>query len=64
MSNRELFEYIRDNYEFDQLILEGYHDSDPRSGWVHVSWDTDGGNRNMAFRIDFQQEYTPTILGL
>lgn len=35
--NRELAAWIRDNLEFDQLILEFHEPDDPASGWVHVS---------------------------
>ena len=33
--NPDLAEWIRDNLEFDQLILEFYDGKDPNSGWVH-----------------------------
>ena len=46
ISNKEVAEWIRDNLEFDQLILEMYDPEEgPNSGWIHVSynfWD----NRN------------------
>jgi len=37
VSNYELAVWIRDNLEFDQLILECYRPGEPNSGWVHVS---------------------------
>ena len=39
MSNYDLACYIKDHFEFDQLILEFANNlqSDPNSGWVHVS---------------------------
>jgi len=37
-SNPDLAEWIRDNLEFDQLILEFYNGKDPNSGWVHCSY--------------------------
>ena len=37
--NAELAEWIRDNLEFTQLILEFYTPGIPDSGWVHVSYD-------------------------
>ena len=43
-STLEVAEWIRDNLEFDQLILEFYTPGDINSGWVHVSY-TDAGNR-------------------
>jgi hypothetical protein len=45
MSNRDLAIFIRDNYDFDQLILEFYNpDEGENSGWVHVSF-SEGNNR-------------------
>lgn len=40
VANRDLALYIRDNFEFTQLILEGYIEGIPDSGWVHVSYDS------------------------
>lgn len=39
VANKELALYIRDNMEYTQLILEGYIEGVPDSGWVHVSYD-------------------------
>ena len=39
VANKELALYIRDNMEYTQLILEGYVEDVPDSGWVHVSYD-------------------------
>jgi len=50
MDNKILFCWIRDNLEFDQLILEYYKPSIPDSGWVHVSWNNKG-NRKQAITI-------------
>lgn len=50
-SNVVLYEWIRDNLEYDQLILEFYDGTDPHSGWVHVSYNPDG-NRKHAFEIN------------
>lgn len=41
VSNIELARWIRDNLDFDQLILEAYRPGQPNSGWVHVSWRTE-----------------------
>ena len=49
VDNKELAEWIRDNLEFDQLILEFYLDREPSSGWVHVSWNS-GENRNQTLK--------------
>ena len=44
VSNREMAKWIKDNLDFDQLILE-YPGPDPRDGWVHCSYKRDGSNR-------------------
>jgi len=54
VSNLELAEWIRDNLEYSQLILENYNPNrvskitglpeGPNSGWVHVSFDSTGDN--------------------
>lgn len=43
--NKQLAEWIRDNLDFDQIILEFYDPRDPHSGWIHVSNKIDGSNR-------------------
>ena len=49
VDNMELAMWIKNNLNFDQLILEFYKDGQPNSGWVHVSW-TGDGNRNQTLR--------------
>ena len=61
VSNLELAEWIRDNLEFDQLILENYNPErvskitgkaeGPNSGWVHVSYSSVGNNRMDVLRM-------------
>jgi zinc D-Ala-D-Ala carboxypeptidase len=58
--NAELAVWIRDNLEFDQLILEFYTSGIPDSGWVHVSYKADGSNRRSiltAMREDGKTNY-------
>jgi len=50
VDNLDLFNWIRDNLKYDQLILEFYKPGIPSSGWCHVSYKRTG-NRNMAFDI-------------
>lgn len=40
VSNRQLFNYIKDNLQFDQLIWE--HGDDKEPAWVHVSYEESG----------------------
>lgn len=47
VDNLEMAMWIRDNCEFDQLILEYYEEGKPDSGWIHVSF-RQGGCRNQV----------------
>ena len=61
VDNKELAMWIKDNLEFDQLILEFYKDGEPDSGWVHVSYNGDE-NRNqflIATREEDKVVYRP-----
>lgn len=51
IDNKTLFNWIKDNMEFDQLILEFYKPGIPDSGWVHVSWNSNG-NRKQVLTIN------------
>ncbi|KAB8035854.1 peptidase M15 [Silvanigrella paludirubra] len=46
----ELFEIIKNHFEFDQLILEYVKPNNSFSGWVHVSWN-ENKNRNKYFKL-------------
>jgi hypothetical protein len=39
VANADLANWVKDNLEFTQLILEFYTPGIPDSGWVHVSYD-------------------------
>ena len=49
LSNKELADYINENLDYDQLIIEYWKESDPNSGWVHCSY-TNGSNRKQYLR--------------
>jgi len=46
-SNLEMFHYIKDNLDFDQLIWE--YGSEPR--WLHVSYESEKTNRKQVLKI-------------
>ena len=52
VNNLDLAKWIRDNMDFDQLILEFHTVGDPRSGWVHVSWNEKDKNRRQVLTIN------------
>jgi hypothetical protein len=43
--NADVAQWIVDNTDFDQVILEFYTPGIPDSGWVHVSHNSDGPQR-------------------
>ena len=43
LSNKELADWVNENLDYDQLILEYWKKEDPNSGWVHCSYN---GNVN------------------
>ena len=49
VSNKELADWIHDNTNYDQLILEYWKESDPNSGWVHCSY-SESNNRRQYLR--------------
>ena len=61
VSNKELADYINENLEYDQLILEYWKESDPNSGWVHCSYSA--GNKGKqylrAYKEDGKTKYEP-----
>ena len=53
--NRQLALWIKDNLEYNQLILEYYKDGDPNSGWVHCSYSSDH-NKNQFMKAYRDEE--------
>ena len=62
VSNKELADYIDQNIDYDQLILEYWKGEDePNSGWVHCSY-TNGSNRKQylrAYKENGSTKYEP-----
>lgn len=48
ITNKDIFHYIQDNLNFDQLIWEFGTDEEP--AWVHVSYRKNGGNRKAVLK--------------
>jgi hypothetical protein len=47
VSNKDLALWIKNNLEFDQLILEFHNEAEPNSGWIHCSYSLKT-NRNQS----------------
>ena len=57
-TNAEMYHYIKDNLDFDQMIWEFGDDKNPN--WVHISWVSHRPNRKkltIAKRIDGKTRY-------
>ena len=48
ITNAQIFNYIKDNLNFDQLIWEFGTDTNP--DWVHVSYNSDGAQRKQILK--------------
>lgn len=48
VTNAQIFNYIKDNLNFDQLIWEFGTDTNP--DWVHVSYDSSGKQRKQILK--------------
>ena len=61
VDNKELATWIKNNLEYDQMILEFYREGEPDSGWIHISWNgNDNRNSSLhAFMENDKVKYKP-----
>ena len=52
VANHDLAMWVKDNLDYDQLILEFYYPGEPTSGWVHVSYVSPEQNRKELLTIN------------
>ena len=64
IANGQLAEWIQDNLEFTQLILEFYTPGVPDSGWVHVSYNPENLKKQVltATRENGKTVYLPGLV--
>lgn len=62
--NAELAQWIMDNLEYTQLILEFYTPGVPDSGWVHVSYDPSNLKKQelTAMKVAGKTQYVPGLV--
>jgi putative chitinase len=63
ISNKIVADWVSENLEFDQVILEFYVEGDLNSGWVHASLKRSGANRRqklIARKDGKSTKYVPT----
>jgi hypothetical protein len=64
IANKDLSDWIHQNLDYDQLILEFWKPEDANSGWVHCSFKGEGQNRKQylrAFTDAGKTKYEPMI---
>ena len=62
--NYDVAKWIEDNLDFDQLILEFYTPGIPDSGWVHVSYKSEGNRKQSltAMKENGKTVYKPGLI--
>ena len=48
ITNKQIFDFVKDNVNFDQMIWEFGTDANP--DWVHVSYNSDGAQRKQILK--------------
>ena len=63
-ANYDVAAWIQDNLDFDQLILEFYKPGIPDSGWVHVSYKSEGNRKSVltAMKEDGKTVYKAGLI--
>ena len=64
IANKDLSDWIHQNLDYDQLILEFWKPEDANSGWVHCSYKGEGQNRKQYLRAiteNGKTKYEPMI---
>ena len=62
--NYDVAKWIEENLDFDQLILEFYTPGIPDSGWVHVSYKSEGNRKSVltAMKENGKTVYKPGLI--
>jgi len=61
VDNAEVADWIKNNLEYDQLILEFYNIGEPNSGWIHCSYIPEQRRASClhAYRSENKVKYKP-----
>ena len=59
LSNGELATWIKENLDYDQLILEFWSPENPNSGWIHCSHNSEGNRKEYlrAYKNEGKTKY-------
>jgi hypothetical protein len=61
--NRELSDWIVNNLDYDQCILEFWNENEPNSGWVHCSYSKESNRKQYlkAQKVSGKIVYSPMV---
>jgi len=63
VANKEVADFIVQNLEYDQCILEFWNENEPNSGWVHCSYSSNNNRKQYlkAHKIDGKIVYSSVV---
>jgi hypothetical protein len=63
VANKDVADFITQNLEYDQCILEFWNENEPNSGWVHCSFNKDGNRKQYlkAQKVSGKIVYSPMV---
>ena len=63
LANKEVADFIVQNLEYDQCILEFWNENEPNSGWVHCSYSINGNRKQYlkAQKVNGKIVYSPMV---
>ncbi len=63
VANKELADWITNNLEYDQCILEFWNENNPNSGWVHCSYSVNSNRKQYlkAEKVNGKIVYSPMV---
>jgi predicted nuclease of predicted toxin-antitoxin system len=63
LANKEVSDFIVQNLDYDQCILEFWNENEPNSGWIHCSYSSSGNRKQYlkAQRINGKIVYSTMV---
>ena len=63
VANKDVADFIVQNFEYDQCILEFWNDNEPNSGWIHCSYSKEGNRKQYlkAQKVSGKIVYSPMV---
>ena len=63
VANKDIADFIVQNFEYDQCILEFWNENEPNSGWVHCSYSKESNRKQYlkAQKVSGKIVYSPMV---